>query len=75
MSFSGPMIWRELRCHFTDTHFCMTSTVGLSSKIKVTADSVSRQLHLVTQAELDDLVGDVELPKAKYQLLGLRLQQ
>nr|CAH7733771.1 unnamed protein product [Callosobruchus chinensis] len=39
------------------------------------ADSVSRQPHLLTQAELDDLIRDLELPKTKSQLLGSRLQQ
>nr|CAH7753306.1 unnamed protein product [Callosobruchus chinensis] len=39
------------------------------------ADSVSRQPHLLTQAELDDLIRDLQLPRTKSQLLGSRLQQ
>ncbi|GBM80837.1 hypothetical protein AVEN_219583-1 [Araneus ventricosus] len=39
------------------------------------ADLVHRQPHLVSQPELNDLVGDLELPKSKSQLPGSRLQQ
>ncbi|KAK4887859.1 hypothetical protein RN001_004130 [Aquatica leii] len=39
------------------------------------ADLVSRQPHLLTQSELNDLVRDLQLPKTKSQLLGSRLQQ
>ncbi|GBM47116.1 hypothetical protein AVEN_24247-1 [Araneus ventricosus] len=42
---------------------------------KYPADLVYRQLHLVTEPELNDLVRDLELPKSKSQLLGSRLQQ
>lgn len=34
MSFALPMVWREPRSHLTDFYFCMTSTVGFSSKSK-----------------------------------------
>ncbi|KAK4872960.1 hypothetical protein RN001_014989 [Aquatica leii] len=30
------MVWREPRCHLSDCYFCMTSTVGFSSKGKHT---------------------------------------
>jgi hypothetical protein len=33
------------------------------------------QTHLITQAELKDLVRDLDLPETKAQLLGSRLQQ
>ena len=33
------------------------------------------QPHLITQAELNDLVRDLDLPKFKDQFLGSRLQQ
>jgi hypothetical protein len=33
------------------------------------------QQHLITQAELNELVRDFELPKTKAQLLGSRLQK
>ncbi|KAK4880623.1 hypothetical protein RN001_008769 [Aquatica leii] len=126
------MVWREPRCHLTDCYFCMTSTVGFSSKSKHTiqnpnipsalrpvchndtlpipeppntytlepeidlkdsepppgasndtfnddegysADLVSREPHLLTQSELNDLVRDLQLPKTKSELLGSRLQQ
>ncbi|GBM48470.1 hypothetical protein AVEN_98999-1 [Araneus ventricosus] len=39
------------------------------------ADLVHRQLQLVTELQLNDLVRDLELPKSKSQLLGSRLQQ
>lgn len=39
------------------------------------SDSASAKPHLITQADLNDLVRDLDLPKTKAQLLGSRLQQ
>ncbi|KAK4881289.1 hypothetical protein RN001_004608 [Aquatica leii] len=44
------MVWLEPRCHLTDCYFCMTSTVGFSSKSKHTIQypnipSVLRPVH------------------------------
>ncbi|GBM36975.1 hypothetical protein AVEN_153922-1 [Araneus ventricosus] len=36
MPFAVLIVWREPRCHLTDYYFCMTSTVGFSSKSKHT---------------------------------------
>ncbi|KAK4882047.1 hypothetical protein RN001_005366 [Aquatica leii] len=43
------MVWREPRCHLTDCYFCMTSTVGFSSKSKLTIEypNIPSALRLV----------------------------
>jgi len=40
-----------------------------------TADHQSNEFHLITQEELNDVIGDLDLPKCKAELLGSRLQQ
>lgn len=39
------------------------------------SNSSTEEPHLISQAELNDLVRDLDLPKSKAQLLGSRLQQ
>ena len=39
------------------------------------SNSSTEEPHLITQADLNDLVRDLDLPKSKAQLLGSRLQQ
>jgi len=40
-----------------------------------TADLQFNKFHQITQEELNDLIRDLDLPKSKAELLGLRLQQ
>jgi len=40
-----------------------------------TADLQFNEFHQTTQAELNDLIRDLDLPKSKAELLGSRLQQ
>ncbi|XP_022826353.1 peptidyl-prolyl cis-trans isomerase G-like [Spodoptera litura] len=41
----------------------------------IQVESTSESPHLINQAELDDLVRDLDLPKEKSELLGSRLKQ
>ncbi|GBP14416.1 hypothetical protein EVAR_92401_1 [Eumeta japonica] len=54
----------------------ITSTaLSISSMSEYEVPTTSSQPHMITQAELNDLVRDLELPKNKAELLGSRLQQ
>jgi len=46
-----------------------------STDADFTADLQSNEFHRITQEELNDLIGDLDLPKCKTELLGWRLQQ
>lgn len=48
---------------------------SISSMSEYEVPSTSSQPHKITQAELNDLIRDLELPKNKAELLGSRLQQ
>jgi len=46
-----------------------------STDADFTADLQFNEFHRITQEELNELIGDLDLPKSKAELLGSRLQQ
>jgi hypothetical protein len=52
-----------------------TPQPSTSTDADFTADLQFNKVHRITRQELNDLVRDLDLPKSKAELLGLRLQQ
>ena len=52
-----------------------TPQPSTSTDADFTADLQFNEFHQTTQAELNDLIRDLDLPKSKAELLGSRLQQ
>ena len=52
-----------------------TPQTSVSTDADFTADLHSNEFHRITQEELNDLIGDLDLPKCKTELLGSRLQK
>ncbi|KAH9637300.1 hypothetical protein HF086_006944 [Spodoptera exigua] len=62
------------RPHIEEDEITLTSP-SISSMSESEVPRTSSQPHRITQAELNDLVRDLDLPKNKAELLGSRLQQ
>ena len=69
--FGVPMVWREPNGHGKQCYFCSCVQVTDCSKYEYGDDQQPKPFN---QAELNDLVRDLNLPKTSALILGSRLK-